>query len=65
MTVEKLAVIGVGTMGNGIAQVAGQTGLDVIAVDVKQEFLDRARATIEKNLGRLVAKEKLSREQAD
>lgn len=65
MAINKFGVIGVGTMGNGIAQVAGQTGLDVLAVDVKQEFLDRAKATIEKNLGRMVKKEKMTQEQAD
>ena len=65
MAINKFGVIGVGTMGNGIAQVAGQTGLDVVAVDVKQDFLDRAKATIEKNLGRMVAKEKLTQEEAD
>ncbi|MFH0883963.1 MAG: 3-hydroxybutyryl-CoA dehydrogenase [bacterium] len=63
--VKHFGVVGVGTMGNGIAQVAAQTGLDVIAVDVKQEFLDKAKATIEKNLGRMVAKEKITQEDAD
>jgi len=65
MAIQKFAVIGVGTMGNGIAQVAAQTGLDVIAVDVKQEFLDRAKAIIEKNLGRMVKKEKMTQADAD
>ncbi len=63
--IAKFGVVGVGTMGNGIAQVAAQTGLDVIAVDVKPEFLDRAKATIEKNLGRMVAKEKITQDDAD
>jgi len=63
--IKKFGVLGVGTMGNGIAQVAAQTGLDVIAVDIKQEFLDKAKATIEKNLGRMVAKEKITQEDAD
>ena len=65
MAIEKIGVIGVGTMGNGIAQVAAQSGLDVLAVDVKQEFLDRAKATIEKNLGRMVKKEKITQADAD
>lgn len=65
MAIEKLAVIGTGTMGNGIAQVAGQTGLNVVAVDVKDEFLEKAKATITKNLGRMVKKEKISQEDAD
>jgi len=60
MAIEKFAVIGVGTMGNGIAQVAALTGMDVLAVDVKQDFLDRGKAIIEKNLSRMVKKEKIS-----
>jgi 3-hydroxybutyryl-CoA dehydrogenase len=56
----KVSVIGGGTMGNGIAHVFAQCGHDVTLVDAAQPALDRAMATIEKNLGRLVAKEKLS-----
>ena len=55
----KVSVIGGGTMGNGIAQVFAQCGHDVNLIDVKQEFLDRALGTIEKNLGRMVKKEKI------
>ncbi len=65
MAIEKIGVIGVGTMGNGIAQVAAQSGLGVLAIDVKQEFLDRAKATVEKNLGRMVKKEKITQADAD
>ncbi|MBZ0264607.1 3-hydroxybutyryl-CoA dehydrogenase [bacterium] len=65
MAIQKFAVIGTGTMGNGIAQVAAQTGLDVFAIDIKQEFLDRAKATVEKNLGRMVKKEKITQADAD
>ena len=60
----KIGVIGIGTMGNGIAQVFAQCGNDVNLIDVKQEFLDRAMGTIEKNLGRMVKKEKISEEDA-
>ncbi|MFN2371255.1 MAG: 3-hydroxyacyl-CoA dehydrogenase family protein [Candidatus Krumholzibacteriia bacterium] len=56
----KVAVIGGGTMGNGIAHVFAQTGHDVTLIDVKQEYLDRAVATIEKNLARQVKKEAIS-----
>ncbi|MFO7610003.1 MAG: 3-hydroxybutyryl-CoA dehydrogenase [Candidatus Krumholzibacteriia bacterium] len=56
----KVAVIGGGTMGNGIAHVFAQTGHDVTLIDVKKEFLDRAVATIEKNLARQVKKEAIS-----
>lgn len=64
MDVEKMGVVGTGTMGNGIAQVAAQAGIDVVAVDVSVDFLDRARTTIEKNLERLVRREKLSESEA-
>jgi 3-hydroxybutyryl-CoA dehydrogenase len=60
----KVSVIGGGTMGNGIAQVFAQFGNDVNLIDVKQEFLDRAMGTIEKNLGRMVKKEKITDEDA-
>lgn len=63
--IRKIAVIGAGTMGNGIAHVAALTGLDVISIDIKQEFLDRARGVIEKNLGRQVKKEVIAQEQMD
>jgi 3-hydroxybutyryl-CoA dehydrogenase len=56
----KAAVIGAGTMGNGIAHVLAQSGNDVTLVDVSQDYLDRALKTIEKNLGRQVKKEKIS-----
>ncbi len=56
----KVAVIGGGTMGNGIAHVFAQQGNDVTLIDVKQEYLDRARATIEGNLARQVKKEAIT-----
>jgi 3-hydroxybutyryl-CoA dehydrogenase len=60
----KVSVIGGGTMGNGIAQVFAQFGNDVHLIDVQQEYLDRAMGTIEKNLGRMVSKEKITAEEA-
>ena len=57
---RKVGVIGAGTMGNGIAQVFAQSGFDVRLVDSSSGALDRARATIEKSLGKLVEKSKLS-----
>ena len=60
----KVSVIGGGTMGNGIAQVFAQHGHDVNLIDVKPEFLERAMGTIEKNLGRMVKKEKISQDDA-
>lgn len=53
---ERIGVIGGGTMGNGIAHVFAQFGYAVTLVDVKQEFLDRALATIKANLERQVKK---------
>ncbi|MBU1652809.1 3-hydroxybutyryl-CoA dehydrogenase [bacterium] len=51
-----ITIIGAGTMGNGIAHVAGQTGFKVNLVDVSQEALDRAKSTIDKNMARQVQK---------
>ncbi|MAE77364.1 MAG: 3-hydroxybutyryl-CoA dehydrogenase [Planctomycetes bacterium] len=65
MMVGKVAVIGGGTMGNGIAQVFATQGADVQLVDVEAAFLDRALGTIEKNLGRMVSKERITQEAAD
>jgi 3-hydroxybutyryl-CoA dehydrogenase len=62
--VKKVGVIGSGTMGNGIAQVFALSGREVVMVDIKDEFLEKAVATIEKNLGRMVKKEKITKEQA-
>jgi len=61
----KVCVIGAGTMGAGIAQAFATQGFDVVLRDIKQEFIDRGLAGIEKNLGRLVSKEKISQQQAD
>ena len=65
MSIEKIAVIGAGTMGNGIAHVAALAGRSIALVDVEQAFLDRARGTIEKNLGRQVKKEIIDQSAAD
>jgi 3-hydroxybutyryl-CoA dehydrogenase len=61
--IENVAVVGAGTMGNGIAHVFAQYGHSVTLIDLNQTFLDKARATIEKNLGRQVAKGNLTEEQ--
>jgi 3-hydroxybutyryl-CoA dehydrogenase len=53
---QKIAVIGAGTMGNGIAHVFAQNGFKVSLIDITQESLDRGLATIAKNLGRQVSK---------
>ncbi|MGH9394421.1 MAG: FAD-dependent oxidoreductase, partial [Terriglobales bacterium] len=59
MTIESVAVIGGGSMGNGIAHVLAKFGFQVVLCEANAEALARARATIEKNLGREVAKGKL------
>lgn len=59
MDVKKVAVIGGGTMGNGIAHVFAMNGIPVNLIETKQEFADKAVATIEKNLDRMVKKEKI------
>ena len=59
---KKIAVVGAGQMGNGIAHVFAQTGYPVNLIDVKQEALDKALATISKNLDRQIAKGSLSEE---
>lgn len=56
MNMKKIAVIGAGTMGNGIAHVFAQTGFQVALIDVSQEQLDKALATITKNFDRQIAK---------
>ncbi|MFN5590548.1 MAG: 3-hydroxyacyl-CoA dehydrogenase NAD-binding domain-containing protein [Bacteroidota bacterium] len=60
---KQIAVIGGGTMGNGIAHVFAQCGYAVNLIDVKQEMLDKAMATITKNMDRQVAKGSLTEEQ--
>lgn len=59
MDVKKVAVIGGGTMGNGIAHVFAMSGIPVNLIETKQEFADRALSTIEKNLDRMVKKQKI------
>lgn len=65
MEFARVGVVGAGTMGNGIAQVFAMAGREVVMTDVDQKFVDRGIAVIEKSLGKLVAKEKLSKEDAD
>ena len=57
---NKVAVIGAGTMGNGIAHTFAQSGIKVNLIDISQEALDKALTIISKNLDRMVAKEKIS-----
>jgi 3-hydroxybutyryl-CoA dehydrogenase len=63
--ITTIAVLGAGTMGNGIAHVAARAGYRVLLCDVAQNLLDRGLSTVEKNLTREVSKEKITRQQAD
>ena len=60
MAIRRVGVVGAGTMGNGIAHVFARSGYQVKLCDIEQKFLDRALATIGKNLDREVAKNKIS-----
>ncbi|MFN3305803.1 MAG: 3-hydroxyacyl-CoA dehydrogenase family protein [Candidatus Kapaibacteriota bacterium] len=63
MEVRKVFVLGAGTMGNGIAHVFAQNGLDVVLCDAFEQALKNGLATIEKNLGRQVKKGTITEEQ--
>ena len=65
MEIKKVGVLGAGLMGHGIAQVAAQSGYDVVLREVDQDKLDKGLGKIEKQLGRAVEKEKISKEDAD
>jgi 3-hydroxybutyryl-CoA dehydrogenase len=60
MNIQRIGVVGAGTMGNGIAHVFARGGYGVVLCDVEQRFLDRGLETIGKNLDREVAKNKIS-----
>ena len=60
MDINRVGVIGAGTMGNGIAHVFARSGYSVVLCDVEQRFLERGIATITKNLDREVAKNKIT-----
>ncbi len=65
MEITRVAVVGGGTMGNGIVQVLAQAGVPVTMVDVNQESLDRAMKTIRGNLQRGVDRERISASDMD
>ncbi|GLO14667.1 3-hydroxybutyryl-CoA dehydrogenase [Pseudomonas putida] len=64
MSIEQIAVIGAGTMGNGIAQVCAVAGYQVLLVDVSDAALERGVATLSKNLERQVSKGTLEADKA-
>ena len=65
MGIEKLCVIGAGTMGNGIAQISAQAGYETFMVDLNQDIIDRGMNTVKGNLDRQVTKGALKEKDAD
>jgi 3-hydroxybutyryl-CoA dehydrogenase len=63
VAIKNVFVIGAGTMGNGIAQVSAQAGYNVTMSDIKNEFIERGMAAIEKSLDRMIKKETLQESQ--
>ncbi len=60
MSIQKVAIVGSGTMGNGIAQVCAQAGLQVFMSDVSQEYLDKAMKNISWSVGKFIEKGKVT-----
>ncbi len=65
MEIKKFGVIGAGQMGNGIAQVAAASGMQVLMSDIKEAFVEKGKASIAKNLSRSVEKGKLEAAERD
>jgi 3-hydroxybutyryl-CoA dehydrogenase len=65
MAIQKVLVIGAGTMGSGIAQLCAQQGFDAILADVSQELADKGKARLAKGLAGRVEKGKLTKEEMD
>ena len=63
MAIQRVGVVGAGTMGNGIAHVFARSGYEIVLCDLEQRFLERALAVIAKNLDREVAKAKITEAQ--
>lgn len=63
MTITSIGIIGAGTMGNGIAQVAASAGYDVVLLDVSDAALEKGLAALNNSLDRLIKKEVISAEQ--
>ncbi|MHA1925541.1 MAG: 3-hydroxyacyl-CoA dehydrogenase family protein [Candidatus Thorarchaeota archaeon] len=65
MEIKKVAVLGAGQMGNGIAQVCARAGYEVKMRDIDQKFIDKGMAVIKKNLERGLKKERITQEEID
>ncbi|WP_049922556.1 3-hydroxyacyl-CoA dehydrogenase family protein [Halopiger djelfimassiliensis] len=64
-TIDRVGVVGAGTMGSGIAQVAATHGYDVVMRDIEQEFVDGGFESIEASLERLVSSDELTTDEAE
>ncbi len=65
MKIERIGVLGAGTMGNGIAQVAAQSGHQVVMRDIEQRFIDSGMEMIRKNLSRSVEKGRMTEDEKE
>ena len=65
MKLQNIGVIGAGTMGNGIAQTCAIHGYDVVMQDISDDVVQRGLGSIQKSLGRLLGKEKISQGDPD
>ena len=65
MSIERIAVLGAGQMGNGITQVAACAGYEVTMIDIQQDYVDNGLATIQKSLEKLVSKERMTQDDAN
>jgi 3-hydroxybutyryl-CoA dehydrogenase len=65
MSIDRVAVIGAGTMGSGIAHVFARSGFEVLLCDIEQSFLDKSVERIRTNRGREAAKGKLTSEEVE
>ena len=65
MQISNIGIVGAGTMGSGISQVAALTGYDIVMQDVSDEATSRGLGTIDKSLQRLVDREKITTDAID
>ena len=63
MSIERIAVLGAGQMGNGITQVAACAGYEVTMIDIQQDYVDNGMANIRKSLQKIVSKERMTEEE--
>jgi len=65
MSINSICIVGAGTMGSGIAQVAAQSGFSVLLFDINETVLEKGKASIQKNLQWLLDKQKISAEEKE